>query len=146
MSEKEPRASFSAHPGSEPASPPSLHITLGQFFARAEAGTLTGIRCTRCGALAVPPKEFCGACHHRAWEPVPLSGEGRITSFTVIRVAPRGYAADAPYAIAHVTLTEGVALLGRLVDIPLEQIAIGMPVRFRPLAQNGHTVLGFGPA
>ncbi len=121
-------------------------MTLADFFARAATGTLTGIRCTRCGTLAIPPKEFCGACHQRAWEPVPLSGEGRITSFTVIRVAPRAHAAGAPYAIAHVTLTEGVALLGRLVDIPLERIAIGMPVRFRPLSENGHPALGFGPA
>jgi hypothetical protein len=122
-------------------------LTLGQFFERAREGTLTGIRCTRCGALAIPPKEFCGACHQRAWEPVALSGEGRITSFTIIRVAPRRYVADAPYAIAHVTLTEGVALLGRLVDIPLERIALGMPVRFRLQVKGAAAgALTFGPA
>ena len=125
---------------SEPA------VTLNQFFERARTGTLTGLRCTRCGALAIPPKEFCLGCHQRAWEPIPLAGEGRITSFTVIRVAPRRHLAEAPYAIAHVTLTEGVALLGRLVDIPLDQISLGMPVRFRPLAGNGHAAIGFGPA
>jgi uncharacterized OB-fold protein len=125
---------------------PALPITLGQFFASAGSGILTAVRCTRCGALAVPPKEFCGDCHQRAWEPVALSGEGRITSFTVIRVAPRRFTGEAPYAIAHVTLTEGVALLGRLVDIPFEAIAIGMPVRFRPLALHGSPALGFGPA
>jgi uncharacterized OB-fold protein len=125
---------------SEPA------LTLKQFFDRAGTGTLTGLRCTRCGALAMPPREFCLACHARAWEPVPLAGDGRITSFTVIRVAPRRYVGEAPYAIAHVTLTEGVALLGRLVDIPLERIVLGMPVRFRPLAQHGQPAIAFGPA
>jgi uncharacterized OB-fold protein len=60
-------------------------------------------------------------------------------------VAPRRYAAEAPYAIAHVTLTEGVGLLARLVDIPLEGITLGMPVRFRPHAYAGSGALAFGP-
>ena len=78
--------------------------------------------------------------------PVPLSGEGTIASFTVIRVAPRAHAADAPYAIAAVQLKEGVSLLGRLIDIPLERLAIGLPVRFRPFTRGGQTAVGFGPA
>jgi uncharacterized OB-fold protein len=105
-----------------------------------------GIRCTRCGALGIPPKEFCSTCQQRAWEPHALSGEGRVTSFTIIRVAPRRYAAEAPYAIAHITLAEGVALLARLVDIPLDRITLGMPVRFRPVAGASAGALVFGPA
>ena len=69
-------------------------ITLKAFFEEARAGRLTGIRCGRCGELAIPPKEFCPACHERAWEPVPLVGHGAIASFTVIRIPPRGRAAD----------------------------------------------------
>jgi uncharacterized OB-fold protein len=121
-------------------------ITLRQFFDRAREGRLTGVRCRKCGELAIPPKELCPACHERAWEPVPLAGEGTIASYTVIRVAPRAHAADAPYAVAAVRLTEGVSLLGRVVDIPLERLAIGLPVRFRPLVKNDQTSIGFGPA
>ena len=121
-------------------------ITLRNFFDRASEGKLTGMRCRKCGELAIPPKELCPACHERAWEPVPLAGEGTIASYTVIRVAPRAFAAEAPYAVAVVKLKEGVSLLGRLVDIPLEQIAIGMPVRFRPLVRDNQTSVGFGPA
>ena len=43
-------------------------------------------------------------------------------------------------------LTEGVSLLGRIVDISLEKIAIGVPVRFRPLVRGSQTAVGFGPA
>jgi uncharacterized OB-fold protein len=121
-------------------------ITLRHFFEQARAGQLTAVRCGGCGTLAVPPKEFCPACAQRAWEPVPLSGEGRIASYTIIRVAPRAHAADAPYAIAAVELAEGVSMLGRVVDVPLEQVAVGLPVRFRPLVRDGQTVVGFGPA
>ncbi|HEU5319363.1 MAG TPA: Zn-ribbon domain-containing OB-fold protein, partial [Methylomirabilota bacterium] len=108
-------------------------ITLKHFFERARDGALTGIKCSRCGELAIPPKEFCAACGQRAWEPVPLAGEGTIASYTVIRVAPAKHAGDAPYAVAVVRLREGVSLLGRLVDVPLERLEIGLPVKFRPL-------------
>ena len=121
-------------------------ITLRHFFEQAREGRLTAVRCRHCGALAVPPKEFCPSCAQRAWEPVPLSGEGTIASYTVIRVAPRDHAADVPYAIAAVQMKEGVSMLGRVVDIPIEQVAVGLPVRFRPLVSGGQTAVGFGPA
>lgn len=120
-------------------------ITLRHFFEKAREGQLTAVRCGHCGELAVPPKEFCAVCSERRWEPVGLSGEGTIASYTVIRVAPRGHAAEVPYAIAAVQMTEGVSLLGRVVDVPLERLAVGLPVRFRPLTSGGQTAIGFGP-
>lgn len=120
-------------------------MTLKHFFERAREGTLTALRCSKCGQLAVPPKEFCPACQQRAWEPVTLAGDGTIASYTVIRVAPRHHTADAPYAIAVVALREGVSLMGRIVDIPLDALAIGLPVRFRPLVTETQTSIGFGP-
>ncbi|PYO45014.1 MAG: hypothetical protein DMD84_29565, partial [Candidatus Rokuibacteriota bacterium] len=69
-------------------------VTLGRFFEQAREGTLTGIRCGACGALAVPPKALCPECGARRWEAVPLSGEGTIASYTIIRVAPRAHADD----------------------------------------------------
>jgi len=121
-------------------------ITLKGFFEEARAGRLTGIRCGECGELAIPPKEFCPACAKRAWAPVPLSGEGVVASYTVIRVPPRGRAGEAPYAVAVVRLTEGVSLLGRVVDIPLESLVIGLPVKFRPIIDGAQTMVGFGPS
>jgi len=121
-------------------------ITIGRFFEGVRDGQLTAIRCGKCGELAVPPKEFCPSCHQRAWQPTPLSGDGTIASYTVVRVAPARHAPDAPYAVAVVTLKEGVSLLGRLVDIPLETLAVGLPVRFRPLVLHQQPVIGFGPA
>lgn len=120
--------------------------TLHGFMAGVRAGRLTAIRCGTCGALAIPPKQFCPACGQRAWEAVPLSGKGTVASFTVIRVAPRGHAGEVPYAIAAVQLEEGVGLLGRVVDIPIDALAVGLPVRFRPVQSRDQTVIGFGPA
>lgn len=120
-------------------------VTQQKFFEQARQGQLTAVRCGRCGALAIPPKQFCPECSQRAWEPTSLSGRGTIASYTVIRVAPRGHAGEVPYAIAAVQLEEGVSMLGRVVDIPLETLAVGLPVRFRPLTYNGQTAVGFGP-
>ena len=121
-------------------------VTLKNFFERAREGTLTAVRCGQCGELAIPPKEFCPACHERAWAPVTLAGDGTIASYTVIRVAPAHHASEAPYAIAVVTLREGVSLMGRVVDIPLDALAVGLPVRFRPRVKDDQTTVGFGPA
>ena len=121
-------------------------IHLKGFFEEVRAGRLTGIRCGRCGALAIPPKEFCESCGQRDWHPVPLGGAGTIVSHTVIRVAPRGRGGEVPYAVAVVRLDEGVSLLGRVVDIPLDALKAGLPVRFRPLEIGGQTMVGFGPA
>jgi uncharacterized OB-fold protein len=121
-------------------------ITLKTFFEEARAGRLTGIRCAECGALALPPKEFCPTCQQRHWEPVPLSGAGTVTSFTVIRIPPRGRAAEAPYAVAVVKLDEGISVLGRVVGIPLDALTTGLPVKFRPLVAENQTIIGFGPA
>ena len=121
-------------------------INLKGFFEEARAGRLTGIRCGRCGTLAIPPREFCEQCQQRAWQPVPLAGTGTIVSYTVIRVAPRGRGGEVPYAVAVVKLDEGVSLLGRVVDIPFDALKGGLPVRFRPIELDGQTAIGFGPA
>jgi uncharacterized OB-fold protein len=121
-------------------------VTLAKFFESLRGGVLIGIRCTACGTVAIPPKAFCTECGTRAWEPVTLGGDGTVESFTVIRVAPRAFAAEAPYALASVRLTEGPSLLGRVVDVPFDTIDIGMAVRFRPLVSTARSGVAFGPA
>lgn len=120
--------------------------TLHEFLEGVRTGRLTAVRCGKCSAVAIPPKQFCPECGQRAWEPLTLSGKGKVASFTVIRVAPRGHAGEVPYAIAAVQLEEGVSLLGRVVDVPLEALAVGLPVQFRPVQSRDRTVIGFAPA
>ena len=123
---------------SEPA------ITLKGFFERARDGRLTGIKCGGCGEVAIPPKEFCASCGARAWEHIPLSGDGTLTSYTIIRVAATRHAAEVPYAVGVVRLKEGAALFGRVVDVPFEKLCVGLPLRFRPIVVNDQTSIGFG--
>ncbi len=89
-------------------------------------------RCVECRRLRVdtgPPCPFCGA---EGGSEVPLSGRGRLVSWTVIRVAPARYAEEAPYTVGLLELDEGPRLTARLVAIP-EQLSAGQTVTFASL-------------
>lgn len=120
-------------------------VTLKGFFEQVRDGRLTGIKCGGCGEVAIPPKQFCASCGTRAWQPVPLSGDGTLASYTIIRVAPARHAADAPYAVGVVKLREGPSIFGRIVDVPFEKLAVGLPLRFRPIVVKDQTSIGFAP-
>jgi hypothetical protein len=70
-------------------------------------------------------------------EPVPLSREGRLWSYTVQRFRPKsppylGPDAFAPWVVAYVELSGEVIVEARLDDVMFEDVAVGMPVRFQP--------------
>jgi len=48
----------------------------------------------------------------------------------VIRVPPSPFVDLAPYALAIVETAEGVRLTAQIADCELDQLKIGMPVRF----------------
>ena len=83
--------------------------------------------------------------YNSATSTLRLSGDGTLASYTIIRVAPARHAADAPYAVGVVSLTEGASIFGRIVDIPFEKLSVGLPLRFRPVVVNEQTSVGFGP-
>lgn len=129
------------------ARPATSALTLREFFDGVRTGRLVVQRCEACGELAVPPKAICPECHATAWEHAPLQGDGEVVSFTVIRVPPRALAAEAPYVIAVVRMGEGVSLLGRLVDVAIDAVRVGLPVRFvsRGDATADPPVITFSP-
>jgi uncharacterized OB-fold protein len=124
-------------------------LSIREFFEGARTGRLAVQRCRGCGELAVPPRIACRSCQGLAWDRAALGGEGQVTSFTVIRVPPATLAAEAPYAVVVVRMSEGVTLLGRTIGIPPEALAetlrIGLPVRFVPSAAEP-PVLTFTPS
>ena len=68
------------------------------------------------------------------------SGNGTIYTYSVMRRAP------VPYAIAYVTLQEGVSMMTNIVDCDLDKIKIGQAVRlvFKP-SESGQPVPMFTP-
>ena len=122
-------------------------LSTGEFFAGVRYGRLVVQRCATCGALAAPPKVVCPGCEGVRWGRVTLGGDGEVASYTVIRVPPAQFAAQAPYVVTVARMAEGVALLGRMTDVPVDAVRVGMPVRFIGSPSNTDPpVITFVPA
>ena len=95
------------------------------------AGRITGHRCPRCSLVYVPPKGFCPICVVPTDDVVEVADRGIVTSWTVL--TPIQYAGQQEredYALASILLDGADGTIGqqRLVDVPLDQIRMGMRV------------------
>jgi uncharacterized OB-fold protein len=124
-----------------PIAAPPVNPETQPFWDAAAAGRLLLKRCTACGEAHHYPRARCPFCGSERTEWTQASGRGTVYSYSVFRRAP------IPYAIAYVTLEEGVSMLTNLVDCDLDGLAIGQAVRvvFRP-TDGGPPVPMFRPA
>ena len=89
-------------------------------------------RCDDCGRWHHPPSPICPDCWSRAVTPTEASGEGTI--HLLIKLHQGSPAPDVdysqPHPVATIELTEqqGLRFTTTIVNCPLEDIAIGMPV------------------
>ncbi len=99
------------------------------YWAAAAQGRLTVPRCNSCATYVWFPRSRCPACGEGTLEPVEVSGDGVVYSFTVNR-RPAGVFKDAgAVVIAYVELAEGPRVLTNLVGMDPQSIHIGQPVR-----------------
>ena len=110
------------------------------FWDAAAEGRLLVRRCEDCGETHWYPRALCPFCFSANTRFVPASGGGTIYSFSVMRRA------EAPYAIAYVTLDEGATMMTNIVDCDFDGLAIGQKVRvvFKATAE-GPCVPCFAP-
>jgi len=111
------------------------------FWEAAATGRLLVKRCTACGESHHYPRPLCPFCGSDRTEWREASGRGSVYSYSVMRRAP------VPYALAYVTLDEGVTMMTNIVDCDLDAIRIGQAVRvvFKP-TDDGPPVPMFTPA
>lgn len=101
-----------------------------RFFWTAGAdGELRFLRCRGCGFWIHPPAPYCSACGGRDVAPEPVSGRGRVWSYTVNHHPWDG--STEPWNIVLVELDEqvGLRLTSNLVGCPDDRIEIGMAVQ-----------------
>lgn len=99
------------------------------FWDALKAHELRVQKCAGCGTLRFVPKEICPRCGSQLADWTPVSGRGRVYTFTVIHRGPTpAYQAEAPYVIAHVELEEGPRVISNLVGCDSGDVHIGMPV------------------
>ena len=99
------------------------------FWDAAKRHELVVPRCKRCSNLHFYPRELCPICLSSDLEWVPISGRGRVYSFTVVyQPANRAFAQETPYVFAMIQLDEGPRLISNVVEVPVEDVKVDMPV------------------
>ena len=112
------------------------NFTSASFYEFLNEHRLMGSRCKSCGALYLPPRPICTACHSEEMEWVEMSGQGKLIAFTTIHIAPTvmieaGYGQKNPYCVGVVQLEEGPAISAQVLGVDAtqpEQIAVGTPL------------------
>jgi uncharacterized OB-fold protein len=107
------------------------------FYEFVGEGKLMAAKCGSCGALYLPPRPICSACHGEHMEWVEMGGNGKIEGFTVITVGPTrmvqaGYDRKNPYCVGIVRLDEGPAISAQIFGVDVQhpdQIKVGTVVK-----------------
>jgi uncharacterized OB-fold protein len=108
-------------------------------------------RCHDCGRWHHPPKPVCPNCWSSDIRPTEVSGRGTIHLLMLLHQGPPAPGVDyaaGPHPVATVELVEQPALrlTTTIVDCPLDEIAIGMPVELTWIERDGAPFPVFRPA
>jgi uncharacterized OB-fold protein len=108
---------------------PALDDSNRFFWTSGQDGRLRFLRCQDCGYWLHPPVPRCPTCGSREAAPEAVSGRGEIWSYTVNHQPWDG--STEPYTIVIVAFPEqeGLRLTSNLVNCPVDEVRIGMPVR-----------------
>ncbi|MEO0136977.1 MAG: Zn-ribbon domain-containing OB-fold protein [candidate division WOR-3 bacterium] len=100
---------------------------------------LEAAKCKNCGKIFFPPRLICSNCKSREFEKIKLPEEGKIVTYTTIRVAPEQFNTQVPYNIAIIELNNGVRVMAQVVDCKPEDMGIGKSVKmvFRKVQEEG---------
>jgi len=110
------------------------------FFEGAQERRLLIQRCVACSTLRHPPQPRCDRCGSYDWDTVEASGRGTVYSF-VVNHYPQVPSFDYPLPIGLIELAEGTRLVAQIVDCPIDEIVVGMPVEVTWLDDDPEQVL-----
>ncbi|MGD8306781.1 MAG: Zn-ribbon domain-containing OB-fold protein [Ignavibacteria bacterium] len=100
---------------------------------------LEASKCKSCGKVNFPPRLVCPECKSREFETIKISDEGKILTYTVIRVGSDVFSRETPYAIAIIETNDNVKLMAMVADTKVEDVKIGSKVKlvFRKIQDEG---------
>ncbi len=112
------------------------------YWESLKRGELRLQKCQQCGEVSHPPKAMCSSCHsfNMGWE--LMSGRGTVYSYIVTRqpIHP-ALVGHTPFATAQIQLEEGPIVTSNIIDVPPDEITIGLPVRATFEAVNDDVTL-----
>ncbi|MGE4650360.1 MAG: OB-fold domain-containing protein [Myxococcota bacterium] len=118
------------HPDMLAARPrPAIEAHTAPFWQAARQHQLVLPRCTACDELQFPPEASCRRCGAPDFEWIPASGRATLYTWTLCHppLLPF-FSKHAPWAVAAVELEEGLRMVTRVADVPLDEYEIGMPL------------------
>ena len=100
---------------------------------------LEATRCEKCGHIDFPPRLVCSSCQGAKFTPVTLSDEGKLLTFTVVRVASDRFSKETPFPVGIVELNDGVRVTAQIADADPDELSIGQKVKlvFRKVQEDG---------
>lgn len=101
---------------------PNISLETEAYWAAANEGKLLMKKCNACGKTHFYPRAICPHCQSSDTAWYEASGKGVIYSYSVMR---RG---ATPYAIAYVTVDEGITMMTNIVDCDYDALAVGQAV------------------
>jgi uncharacterized OB-fold protein len=118
---------------------PIINAENEPFWKAAQDDRLILKFCKDCSQYHYYPRTICPHCGSDNTEWKESSGDGLIYSYTVMR---RGV--EHPFAMAYITLSEGIKVLSHITDSDVDQLQIGQAVKlvFKP-TQDGQKVALF---
>ena len=104
-----------------------------KFFKELSQGRFTGIKCTQCSKVYVPPRRVCGDCFKEMREFVEVGPDGEIGTFTILRYSfidpETGQPKPVPYGYGFIRLDGADTLLQHFINISDEsKLKIGARV------------------
>ncbi len=111
---------------------------------------LKGTKCENCGSIYFPRRDFCPKCRRAGIGKITehaLARTGEVFTYSIVYEAPEACDMMKPYAVVMVKTDDGVMITGQLVDVAIEDVAIGMRVRavLRKLDADGESgVIHYG--
>ena len=91
------------------------------------------------GHINFPPRLVCSECKGRKFSTVNLNDEGKLLTYTVVRVASDKFSKETPFAVGIVELNDGVKVTTQIADVEPEDLKIGQKVKlvFRRVQEDG---------
>ncbi len=100
-------------------------------------------RCTDCGSFHHPPKPVCPECWSERIVPTEVEGSGEVHLAMHLHQGPPAPGVDytaGPHPVVTVDLdgTDGVRFSSTVIDLPREEIVIGLRVELDWIERYGH--------
>lgn len=108
---------------------PGMTELTAPYWDAAREGRLVVQECQSCGQVWHPPLHRCPHCHSAGLGWRPVSGDGTVYTYTVVRHPTHyAFAGEIPYVLAIVELAEGPRLVTALLGVAPDEVRVGQPV------------------